>query len=342
MTAPLRRLGFALLLLASIGAAGCDLCWPRGGSLGRCVADDDDTGDDDDSGGDDDDTTGGDDDDSTGDEPPCTEGELIIGPTFSYDPGNGNTIVGTYDLICIHPATFRMGFENDDPGHDEGEEAHDVTLTRAYAIGVWEVPQSLFLEVTGENNSDCGDEEGCTDLSPVNRVSWTESLEFANELSTNEGLTPVYWETGGIWMQDLDADGYRLPTEAEWEYAARGGEDWEYSGSDEVDDVAWCDSFSDNYPKPVGLKDGNGYGLHDMSGNINEWVWDGYEDYDLSPQTDPTGPVDAFFKVRRGGTFDYQCELTRVRNRSWDTGSRMYNQGLRLARTMWVPREPQD
>ncbi|MCO4771589.1 MAG: SUMF1/EgtB/PvdO family nonheme iron enzyme [Deltaproteobacteria bacterium] len=341
----MRVLLVPLLLSCLLLGAGCDLCWPRGGSLGRClevVDDDDDSGDDDDTAPDDDDT--GDDDDSTADDddatdpPPCEQGDLIPGPPFTVDIGAGPTLVN-YDFVCIEGASFRMGFELEEPGYLVDEAAHDVTLTRTYAIGVWEVPQAFYAQVWGSDPSQCDDPKGCTDLTPVNSVSWSRALEFANQLSADEGLDPVYNELAGIWMQNLDANGYRLPTEAEWEYAAQGGEDYEFSGSDDVGDVAWCDAFTDVFAKPVGLKEPNGYGLYDMSGNVTEHCWDGYEPYDLTPQVDPTGPLDPFYRVRRGGTYDYQCELTRVNDRSWDTVPGSYNKGFRLARTMWVPTE---
>ena len=329
----LRPLLGALAVIAALLTAGCDLCWPRGGELARCLSDDDDAADDDDSGDDDD---AADDDDATAPRPPCEHGEIVPGIPFTSDIGDGPQ-AETYDFVCVHGDSFFMGYDNDDPAWEEGSERHEVTLTRVYLLGQWEVPQALWTEIIGSNPSECFEPEGCTDLSPVNRVSWQASRDFADALSALEGFQRASTDLGGIQSQDLDRDGYRLPTEAEWEFAAQAGQETVYSGSNDVDEVAWCDAFTDVYPKPVGLKDANAWGFHDMSGNINEWCFDGWGPYDLEPQTDPIGASNQNFRVRRGGTFDYQCDLTRVRERSFDTPTSGYNKGLRLARTVFVP-----
>ena len=132
-----------------------------------------------------------------------------------------------------------------------------------------EVPQKLYTEVMGENPSYFKD-----DVLPVERVSWYDAIYFCNKLSKKCGLTPVYSEIKGKITQNSVANGFRLPTVDEWKYAAKGGEDFRYSGSDNLDEVGWYVDNSGKKTHPVAQKKPNGYGLYDMSGNVCEWMWD--------------------------------------------------------------------
>ena len=111
---------------------------------------------------------------------------------------------------------------------------------------------------------------------PVERVSWYEAIKFCNVLSKKMGLTPVYTINGNNVSQNTSANGFRLPAVEEWLYAAKGGENYAYAGSNKIDDVAWYDNNSGNKTHPVAQKKPNGYGLYDMSGNVREWCWDVY------------------------------------------------------------------
>jgi formylglycine-generating enzyme required for sulfatase activity len=189
---------------------------------------------------------------------------------------------------------------------------------------------------------------------PVERVTWEAAVEYCNRRSRLEGLTPAYklikqvrndqyyWAV--TW--DRSANGWRLPTEAEWEYAARGGNsspgNYTYSGSNNVDEVACYDKFAwyDQYERTrwVGTKKPNGLGLYDMSGNVYEWCWDWYNAgyYSDSPQNDPAGP-DGFWPsdhVRRGGSWSSREEWVRSTYRGYDYERKDmgHNLGFRLAR----------
>jgi formylglycine-generating enzyme len=141
---------------------------------------------------------------------------------------------------------------------------------------------------------------------PVNHVSWEDAVRFCNALSRRSGRSPCYRETGGVWACDWTADGYRLPTEAEWEYACRAGTTapW-FWGTDpnDAERYAWYSRNSGWKVHPVGGKEANDWGLYDMAGNCWEWCWDWYGPYDPKAVDNPLGPGSGRERVLRGGSF---------------------------------------
>jgi formylglycine-generating enzyme required for sulfatase activity len=233
-----------------------------------------------------------------------------------------------YELVTIEPGEFWMGSPSDEEDRVDDETRHRVRLTRGYALGATEVTQGLYEAVMGENPSSFkGDDR------PVERVSWLEAVKFCNALSEREGLTPAYLISEDTRTWTREADGYRLPTESEWEYAARGGGSHLYSGSDDLGAVGWYSSNSSNTTHDVGSKRANGYGLYDMSGNVWEWVWDWYGGYRTVP--DPTGSSTGSYRVYRGGSWYDNPRNARVANRYWVVpGYRYSDLGFRLARSI--------
>ncbi len=214
------------------------------------------------------------------------------------------------EMVPVAGGTFERGATG---GERDEHNTQQVRLS-AFEIGKFEVTRGEYLAVMG---SVPGASEGDLDL-PVTEVSWRDALTFANALSVQGGLTPVYDLSSDEVAVDWSANGYRLPTEAEWEFAARGGVDSEgyiFAGSDNLSTVGW---YQDNATavRPVGQLAPNELGLHDMSGNVWEWVWDFYAPYPNAATVDPKGPESGDRRVSRGGSVTYDPNRARSTNRS--------------------------
>jgi formylglycine-generating enzyme required for sulfatase activity len=244
-------------------------------------------------------------------------------------------------MIKVDAQTFEMGCTAGMSSCVADESpAHDVTLTNDFYIGETEVTQAEYETMMGTNPSyfsSCGSD--C----PVEYVSWHMSAAFANAVSDSEGLEQCYTCTGSgsstsctIAVEPYSCGGYRLPTEAEWEAAARCGEDTLYAGSTVIGDVAWYGSNSGTTTHAVATKASNACGLYDMSANVWEWSQDWYSSsyYSSSPGTDPGGPISGDLRVIRGGAWNSTPAVARVANRNWfNPTSPNGTIGLRLLRT---------
>lgn len=219
----------------------------------------------------------------------------------------------SFEMVYVQGGTFRMGATVEQgSGASSDEKVHSVTLSD-FHIGKYEVTQGLWKEVMGENPSD----NKAGDNYPVETVSWEDCQRFIERLNNRTGLH------------------FRLPTEAEWEYAARGGRKsrgYKYSGTTyDLESVAWYDGNSDYATHPVGQKQANELGLYDMSGNVWEWCQDWYGSYGSSAQTDPTGPQSGANRVMRGGCYGFGAWSCRVSYRNYGCpGCRGSISGLRL------------
>ena len=198
-------------------------------------------------------------------------------------------------------------------GAPEEKPAHDVCVSDFY-MGKHEVTQGQWKRIMGNNPSYFSN---CGDNCPVEKVSWNDVQDFIRRLNSQTGKN------------------YRLPTEAEWEYAARsGGKSEQYSGGADVDSVAWYDGNSGRKTHPVGQKKPNGLGLHDMSGNVWEWCqdWYGSDYYRNSDRDNPGGPSSGSGRVLRGGSWRFNAASTRAALRLWSRPDyRSGNLGFRLA-----------
>jgi formylglycine-generating enzyme required for sulfatase activity len=236
-------------------------------------------------------------------------------------------------MVLVAGGTFRMGRNN---GDDDEKPVHTVTVESFY-MGKYEVTQKEWIEIMGSNPSSYWG-----DTLPVEQVSWYEAVEYCNKLSLREGLVPAYSGSGDGITCDFKASGYRLPTEAEWEYAAKGGRDapvFKYAGGNGVDAVAWYNGNSEERTHPVGTKQPNNLGLYDMSGNVWEWCWDWFGDYGSGSQTDPQGASSGTIRVLRGGSWSNSARGVRSTFRgNFTPADRDSYLGFRVVRT--VPESP--
>ncbi len=252
------------------------------------------------------------------------------------------------DMVKVQGWTLNLG--NDDYlGTGDESPAHLVTLPN-FRISRFEITQYVFESVMGYNNSYSAS-RGDSSL-PVENVSWTEAVQFCNDLSDLAGLQRCYlidYDLGSVTL-DTSADGYRLPTEAEWEYAASGGpydSGLLYAGSNSPDEVGW---YYDNtgwdglhsLTVSVGSLSSNELGLYDMSGNVWEWCWDlysptYYNDYLYPSAVNPLGPYDTFAFmgssfVIRGGSIEWPYDAMRVERRFTVSDGPYLDVGFRVAR----------
>jgi sulfatase modifying factor 1 len=250
----------------------------------------------------------------------------------------------TPEMVLVEAGGFEMGSTD---GFPDEQPVHEVEITRSFSIGKYEVTfeeYDVFCENTiGYNKPD----DGGTGRGkrPVVGVGWHDAVAYCNWLSEKQGLPPCYSGKGKLTKCDFSSNGYRLPTEAEWEYAARGGQNsqgYVYAGSDDPGQVAWYGDNSDGQSHPVGQKQPNELGLYDMSGNSLEWCWDWYaeEYYASSPSSDPEGPPPPraakpweLVRVRRSGNWQESSESVRTACRSYDDPTYPGSNGFRLART---------
>ncbi|MCG2759234.1 MAG: formylglycine-generating enzyme family protein [Desulfobacteraceae bacterium] len=231
--------------------------------------------------------------------------------------GPGKEFVNSIGMkfVLIPAGSFMMGSPSSEPERDSDENQHRVTLTKGFYMGVTEVTQGQWREIMGSNPSNF---KG--DNLPVEQVSWNDCQEFIRKLNLQEG-----------------GNKYRLPTEAEWEYACRAGSTSRFCFGDSdgsLEQYAWYNSNSSNKTHPVAQKKPNEWGLYDMHGNVWEWCQDWFGDYPSGHVADPDGPSSGSFRVRRGGSWFSYAGVCRSASRHDGTpGGRGGHLGFRLART---------
>ncbi len=262
------------------------------------------------------------------------------------------------DMVFIVGSTFQMGSDNGDVNE---QPVHTVTLSDFY-MSKYEVTVSEFREfvVATDYKTDAEKRGGAyiktesgwiqkndanwknpyleqTEQNPVTCMTWNDAIAYCNWRSQKEGLIPCYTIDGNIVLCNFQADGYRLPTEAEWEYAARGGKKsrgFTFAGSENLDDVGWFAQNSGGQSHPVGKKQANELKLLDMSGNVLEWCWDVFENYGHTSLVDPKGRDSGLSHILRGGSWYHFAVVLRCSSRSRCTPDISYHyNGFRVART---------
>ena len=241
-----------------------------------------------------------------------------------------------FETYTVDGGQFQMGCATVDSCYSGDDmPRHDVMIGHGLEVMTTEVTQGLYTAIMGKNPSDF---TSCGLDCPVENVDWYEVVNFANALSKREGLENCYSIDGeNVTWSNMKCAGWRLPTEAEWEYLARGGEVQLYAGSNTVTEVGWFQDNSGDKTHPVGQKQPNGFGLYDMTGNVAEWVWDIYGPYSAETAVDPLGPSEGDQRNTRGGSYNDIDFSARISYRGITTANSPIlsykDRGFRLVRT---------
>lgn len=281
------------------------------------------------------------------------DGESVSQPPASSQSADVSETVADQEVpegfILIEGGGFQMGSPDTEPWRSEDETQHSVTVSDFY-ISPYELTQAEYQAVTGENPSSFSGEN-----LPVENISWLDAVSYCNARSEQEGLMSAYTVDGQSVTWNREANGYRLPTEAEWEYASRAGTTTPFNteNSPSADEVNYYGHYPyeiegnyfsqgnlDTQPGQyrettveVGSFSPNAYGLYDMHGNVSEWVWDYYGSYSTEEQTDPTGPETGSLRVYRGGGWnDFAKNMRSAYRATLEQDHGSFNIGIRLVR----------
>ena len=286
---------------------------------------------------------------SCGSQTPPEQSQQSTPPPSSSQQGQEEQPQIPENFILVEGGTFSMGSPDSEAWRSDDETQHTVTVSDFY-MSAFEVTQAEYQAVTGSNPSAFSGEN-----LPVETVSWLDAIAYCNARSELEGLEPAYTVEGQTVTWNRGANGYRLPTEAEWEYACRAGTETPFNTETSIsaeESNYWGHYpylIEDNYfnqsnleTRPgvyrettvaVGSFQPNAWGFYDMHGNVGEWVWDYYGDYPTEAQTDPVGPDSGVLRVNRGGGWnDFAKNLRSAYRATLPQDSAVFNVGFRLVR----------
>jgi formylglycine-generating enzyme required for sulfatase activity len=253
------------------------------------------------------------------------------------------------DFVLVKGGTFTMGSPASEPERGTDETQHHVTVGEFY-IAKSSVTQREYSQLMGKNMSEfkANPPDSSGDNLPVENVTWFDAVRFCNALSTRDGLTPAYTISGETVTWNRSANGYRLPTEAEWEYACRAGTTTPFNtGNNITDREANCyNNYGYNNNSSGRVTGGyrgrtatvnsyaaNSWGLFDMHGNVADWCWDWYGEYGANAQTNPAGAAAGTLRVSRGGGWnDFPKHIRSAYRAATPPGNGSFNLGFRLAR----------
>jgi formylglycine-generating enzyme required for sulfatase activity len=234
------------------------------------------------------------------------------------------------DMVLITGGTFMMGSPDSEAGRWENEGPQHQVKVRSFLLGKCQITQAEYEAVMEKNPSKFRGAK-----LPAENVAWICAAGYCNIRSEKEGLTPVYDLHKVVVTWKPKANGYRLPTEAEWEYACRAGTTTPYSSGDSVDNAGWYGANSEKTTHEVGTKEPNAWGLYDMHGNVWEWVFDWRGDYSDKKQSDPAAIFPGTLHVFRGGGFGDEARYLRSAVRGGDDSLyEGFDLGFRVCRTI--------
>ncbi len=278
---------------------------------------------------------------------------LAVACTLTVSAQDSRTSEVNKNLVLIPGGSFIMGSPESEDWREADELQHEVSVD-SFTIGRFEVTQSEYESAMGKNPSSFKGKN-----LPVESVSWYDAIEFCNALSRQNNLQPVYTIDGKAVRWNRDANGYRLPTEAEWEYACRAGtitpfntggnisvDDSNYFGTYPytIEDNYWSQNEMDTSPGvyrektvPVNQFEPNKYGLYNMHGNVSEWCWDAYSEYNINDSDNPSGPASGFMRVCRGGGWnDFGKHLRSAYRSAIPADDIFFSRGFRVARNSFT------
>jgi formylglycine-generating enzyme required for sulfatase activity len=257
---------------------------------------------------------------------------MLLWILFSCTENNTNNSNQNFvEMLPVPIGIFEMGNSMGDPSEMP---VHIVKITKEFYIGKYEITQKQFKAVMGYNPSKNSSNEN----NPVENINWIDAFQFCNELSAINSFDPCYSLINDtVWVCDFAKNGYRLPTEAEWEYACRAGTTKDYCGGTEVSDldkIGWYKTNSDKSTHSVGLKQPNLYGLFDILGNVSEMVWDFFSHYEKGIIENPAGPDSGIYRMVRGGSWNGDSRYCRTSSRMSSAMENKSNDiGFRVVRT---------
>ncbi|MSQ81340.1 MAG: hypothetical protein EXR77_00225 [Myxococcales bacterium] len=237
-------------------------------------------------------------------------------------------------FVLIPAGRFSMGVADPPDGSQNDARYHDVSIVRPFEMSAAETSARHYREIAGtspELDATCSGVDDC----PVAHVSWPQAVHYCNELSKRKGISPCYTLNGEavVWNGGVKCRGFRLPTEAEWEYAARAGNAGLRYGV--ADAISWFDENASLRVHSTKRKRPNPWGLYDMLGNLAEWVWDWHAAYPKTSQVDPVGPIGGDNRVYRGGSWRYSdFEATFGARSAMGPGNRVEFIGFRCVRSL--------
>lgn len=246
-------------------------------------------------------------------------------------------------MVMVEGGTFKMSpKENAVDSKTKKKIVYDITVS-SFEMAKFEVTVADWKAYTSANKMSMPARPswGWNDEYPMTNITWTDAIKYCNWLSKVNNLKPAYSKKGDKYICDFKADGYRLPTEAEWEYAAKGGnksQNFTYSGSNDLEMIAWYAENSRKSPQEIGTKLANELGIHDLSGNVWEWCWNYYSPIHhlVEKRDNPVGPDRGEKRTVRGGSWDSsKLEYLKPSNQlSWNPISTNEFFGLRIVRTV--------